>query len=257
MHAQSPCHRRTTLRSRSPPFPDPAHLFDATHMRHCSPLSSTATHHRGKSSLVFSFYQSQLELPPTPLLCAAAKHRAKEPMDAIPVYPVSPPSWCAVPEESQWLAHPLQAPRYPHSIAVRLPHRRSSHPATDLSPFHLREHPTVTTHLLNYPSSLPDNMSGLGLPASYFNPPLPRRSPSSESLFTPTPQVASLPLLSPPQPAPPPHLAASRRNRPVPPPSERHGSSSALRWATSPSGRPILVIPGPNLAMCLNHRPNP
>jgi hypothetical protein len=113
-----------------------------------------------KSSLVFSFYQSQLELPPTPLLYASDKHRAKEPMAAALVcLPASPSSWCAILEESRCLAHPLRAPYRPPSITAVLPHRRPPHPATDPSLLHLRENPTITTHFLDCFGNFPDPLS--------------------------------------------------------------------------------------------------
>jgi hypothetical protein len=49
-------------------------------------------------------------LPPMPLLCATAKHHAKESVAAFLLCPTSPPSRCAIPEESRRLVHPASSP---------------------------------------------------------------------------------------------------------------------------------------------------
>jgi hypothetical protein len=118
-----------------PPFPDPTHLFTAAHVCRCLPLSSAATHRRGKSLLLFSFYQRQLERPPTPLLCAAAKHRAKEPMAAASVGPASPPSWCAIPYELPTVRLPSPRGCFTDDLRTRpRPRARSTSPSTPSTP---------------------------------------------------------------------------------------------------------------------------
>jgi hypothetical protein len=92
--------------------------------------------------------------------------------------PTSPPSWCAILEESHRRpVHPQRAPRYLPSITAGPSHQRPLHPATDPSSFHLHEHSTDTTHLLNYSGGFPDPRSDLAPSASDFNLLPPRRSP--------------------------------------------------------------------------------
>jgi hypothetical protein len=233
---QSPCRRQTTLGPCHPPFPDPTHLFTAAHVHHCSPLSSTANHHRGKILTCLLLLPKPARAPANtaPLClwqapCQGADGCRPSVPACITVELVCYPRGESMPGSPPTSSLP---PAFHHCGATSPTTAASGHgPELIAPPWEPNNHHALPRLLRQLPWPLVQP----SVPVSDLHLPPPRRGPSGESLFVPTPEVAFAPLLGPPRPAPPPHLAAGHWNRSVPPPPECHGSSFALLYNGLPA----------------------